>query len=174
VNYYTTAGPESGPILWRDDCAIIDVLRHPDGYVPIGMAMQLERTEGGIAIWDIILRGELVPGCWIVLGRQFLPKKGCRCLPPCRRPRYSHAMSFFAKIGPRSGPILGRHRLAAIGVLEARDDLTPVGMALALGRADDEVELWELTVRGLELPGRWIVVDREFHPAPESGRAPRG
>jgi hypothetical protein len=83
-------------------------------------------------------------------------------------------MSDFANIGPRPGPILGRHRLAAIGVLEAPDDRMPVGMALAIGRADDEVEVWELTVRGAELPGRWVVVDREFRPAPGSGRAPRG
>jgi hypothetical protein len=74
-------------------------------------------------------------------------------------------MSYFATIGPRSGPILGRHRLVAIGVLQAPDDRARIGLALALGRDDEEVEVWELTVRGLELPGRWVVVDREFRPA---------
>jgi hypothetical protein len=83
-------------------------------------------------------------------------------------------MPYFANIGPRSGPILGRQRLLAIGVLQAPDDRTPIGTALAIGRADDDVEVWELTVRDAVLPGRWIVVDREFRPAPESGRAPRG
>jgi hypothetical protein len=83
-------------------------------------------------------------------------------------------MSYYANIGPRSGPNLGRHRLAAIGVLQSPDDRTPIGMALAVGRDDDEVEVWELTVRGVELPGRWVVVDRQFVPAQESGRAPRG
>ena len=68
-------------------------------------------------------------------------------------------MSYFANIGPRSGPILGRHRLVAIGVLQAPDDRAPIGMAVAMGRRDDDVEVWELTVRGVELPGRWIVVD---------------
>jgi hypothetical protein len=83
-------------------------------------------------------------------------------------------MFYFANIGPRSGPILGRHRFVAIGVLQAPHDRASIGMALAMGRADADVEVWELTVGGVELPGRWVVVDREFHPASESGRAPRG
>jgi len=82
-------------------------------------------------------------------------------------------MAYFANMGPQSGPILGRHRLVAIGVFDAPDDPMPVGMALAGGRGDDEVEVWELTVRGVELPGEWVVVDREFHPVQESGRSPR-
>jgi hypothetical protein len=73
-------------------------------------------------------------------------------------------MSYFANIGPRSGPILGRHHLVAIGVLQAPEDDSPIGVALAVGRGDDEVEVWELTVRGVELPGRWVVVNREFRP----------
>jgi hypothetical protein len=75
-------------------------------------------------------------------------------------------MSYFANIGPHFGPILGRHRLVAIGVLQAPEDDSPIGVALAVGRSDEEVEVWELTVRGVELPGHWIVVDREFRPAP--------
>lgn len=75
-------------------------------------------------------------------------------------------MSYFANIGPRSGPILGRHCLIAMGVLEAPDARSPIGMAMAIGRGDDEVEVWELAVRSVEVPGRWVVVDREFRPAP--------
>jgi hypothetical protein len=74
------------------------------------------------------------------------------------------AMSYFTNIGPQFGPIMGRQRLAAIAVLQAPYDRMPVGMALAIGRADEEVELWELTVQGVEMPGRWVVVDREFKP----------
>jgi hypothetical protein len=74
-------------------------------------------------------------------------------------------MPYYTNIGPRSGPILGRHRLVAIGVLRAPNGLTPIGTALAIGRDDDEVELWELTVRGVAEPGRWIEVDGEFRPA---------
>jgi hypothetical protein len=154
-NYFTYVGPRYGPILWRDDCATIEVLRDPGDLAPIGTARPVGRTEGGIAIWQIIIGQAAVPGRWIVLGREFVP------LPPwC-----SHAMSYFANIGPRLGPIMGRHRLVSIGVLQAPDDRAPIGMALAIGRDDDDVEVWELTVRGVELHGRWVVVDREFRPA---------
>jgi hypothetical protein len=74
-------------------------------------------------------------------------------------------MAYFANIGPLSGPILERHRLVAVGVLRAPGDRTPVGLALADGRDDDDVEVRALTVQGIELPGRFIVVDREFRPA---------
>jgi hypothetical protein len=47
-------------------------------------------------------------------------------------------------------------------------------MAVAIGRDDEDLEVWELPVGGVDLPGRWVVVDREFHPTPEGGRAPPG
>jgi hypothetical protein len=75
LKYFTYVGPRSGPILWRDDCAIIDVLRNPSDLAPIGTARLAGRTESGIAIWEIIIGQAAVPGSWIVLGREFLPKK---------------------------------------------------------------------------------------------------
>jgi hypothetical protein len=33
--------------------------------------------------------------------------------------------------------------------------------------------LWRLFVRGAEVPGRWVVIDRRFRPARGSGRSPR-
>ena len=97
----------------------------------------------------------------------------CRCLPSIRQVPYARPTAYFANFGPRSGPILGRHRLVAIGVFHAPDAPRPVGMALAGGRGDDEVETWELSVLGTELPGEWVVIDRQFRPAQEEGRSPR-
>jgi hypothetical protein len=74
-------------------------------------------------------------------------------------------MSYFANIGPRSGPILGQHHLVAIGVLQALHDHAPIGMALADGQGEDGLIHWRLTINEAELPGLWIVVDREFRPA---------
>jgi hypothetical protein len=73
--YLTNAGPKSGPILWRKDCAAIDVLKRPGDGTPIGRAMPAGCTEGGITIWDIIIQGRAIPGRWIVLGREFLLKR---------------------------------------------------------------------------------------------------
>jgi hypothetical protein len=70
--FFTTAGPRSGPILWREDGAAIDVLRHADDLAPIGPA---GRTDSGIALWEIIIEPTAVPGLWIVLGREFLPRR---------------------------------------------------------------------------------------------------
>jgi hypothetical protein len=73
--HFPNTGPESGPILWRDGHRPIDVLEHRGDGTPIGTANPVGRTEGGIAIWEIVIRGEGVPGRWIVLGREFRPKR---------------------------------------------------------------------------------------------------
>jgi hypothetical protein len=75
LKFFTNVGPRSGPILWRDDCTAVDVLRNPDDLAPIGTARPAGRTESGITIWEIIIGHAELPGRWIVLGREFLPRK---------------------------------------------------------------------------------------------------
>lgn len=41
----------------------------------------------------------------------------------------------------------------------------PIGMALGAGRTDDGLKLWKLIIDGAELPGRFVIIDREFRPA---------
>jgi hypothetical protein len=74
-------------------------------------------------------------------------------------------MPYFSSMGPRSGPILWRNGLAAIGVLEALGARMPIGMALSAGSDENGLALWTLTVGGDEVPGLWVVMDREFRPA---------
>jgi hypothetical protein len=74
-------------------------------------------------------------------------------------------MRYFTSFGPQSGALLYSAAFGAIAVLEALDQPMPIGMALcvsvdAAGRA-----LWTLSIDADDLPGRWVVVDREFHPA---------
>jgi hypothetical protein len=71
--YYASSGPKSGPILYRDHYGVIKVVRRPDELWPIGRAMEVGRTEGGVSLWKLEVRGIEVPGRWIVLGREFLP-----------------------------------------------------------------------------------------------------
>jgi hypothetical protein len=75
--------------------------------------------------------------------------------------------------GPRLGPILWRDRQGSIDVVEGPDDPRPIGMAVQVGQTVGGVSLWKLTVQGDEVPGQWLVVGREFRPAPDDGRAPR-
>jgi hypothetical protein len=80
-------------------------------------------------------------------------------------------MRHFTNDGPFRGPLLDGIWPDAIGVLEAPDRPMPIGTALVVGRDAAGIALWELVVHDEVVPGRWIVVDREFHPA--QGNAPR-
>ena len=53
-----------------------------------------------------------------------------------------------------------------ISVLEAHDLPMPIGMALYIGWDAAGRALWELVVHDDDVPSWWVVVDREFHPAP--------
>jgi hypothetical protein len=74
-------------------------------------------------------------------------------------------MSYYASSGPRCGPIRWDNHLAAIDVRRGRDDLGTIGRATEVGWDADGVSFWRLTMGGRDLPGLWVVVDREFHPA---------
>lgn len=71
-------------------------------------------------------------------------------------------MSYFTNAGTAGGPLLWRDAPGAIGVLEAPDDLMPVGRALPLGGNPASVAMWRLTARGYHVPGLWVVIDRQF------------
>jgi hypothetical protein len=73
--FFTNAGPRSGPILGREACAAIDVLRSPDDLAPIGTARPAGSTASGIAIWEMIIGHAVLPGSWIVLGREFILRR---------------------------------------------------------------------------------------------------
>jgi hypothetical protein len=67
--------------------------------------------------------------------------------------------------GPDRGPLLSGTVPGAIGVLEGRDRHRPIGMALGIGRDAAGRAVWRLVVHDQIVPGRWVVVDRQFHPA---------
>jgi hypothetical protein len=72
---------------------------------------------------------------------------------------------YFTDVGPDRGPLLYGSVPGAIGVLDALDRPMPVGMALSAGWDDQRRAVWRLAVDGDDVPGRWIVIDREFRPA---------
>jgi hypothetical protein len=74
-------------------------------------------------------------------------------------------MRYLASVGPARGPVLYGTVPGAIGVHQ-EGEMMPVGMALAAGRDAAGRALWTLTVHDVDLPGRWVVIDREFVPAP--------
>jgi hypothetical protein len=73
--FFTTVGPRSGPILCREDYDTIEVLVDRDDDTPIGTARPVGCIASGILIWEIILQDTKLPGHWIVLGREFIPRR---------------------------------------------------------------------------------------------------
>ena len=74
-------------------------------------------------------------------------------------------MRYYANCGPFCGPLVHGIWPDAISVLEALDKSMPIGMALCVGRDAAGYALWELVVHDRDVPGRWVVIDREFRPA---------
>ena len=63
------------------------------------------------------------------------------------------------------GPVKYNDVIGSIGVLESPDNHMPIGIADCRTWDERGIAVWELTVKGEKLPGRWIIVDREFRVA---------
>jgi hypothetical protein len=83
-------------------------------------------------------------------------------------------MALFTNAGPKSGPILWRDGLGPIEVFRAPRDRSAIGKATPVGRTKGGIALWELTVGGARVLGRWLVLGRQFLAAPGGGRSPWG
>jgi hypothetical protein len=73
-------------------------------------------------------------------------------------------MRYFANIGNAKGSVKYRDVIGAIGVLESRDNHMPIGMAFCKTWDENGLAVWVLTIGGREIPGRWVIIDREFKP----------
>jgi hypothetical protein len=85
--------------------------------------------------------------------------------------------AYYASIGPRRGPLIYNEALIALRVTKTWRGRGTIGATLCVGRDETGVALWELSVGKVEVPGRWVVIDREFcrpESAPGSASAPPG
>ena len=74
-------------------------------------------------------------------------------------------MPYYTDVGSRGDCILGFETPAVLAVLEAPNQSTPVGIAFRVGGDHAGRALWTLRVYDEDLPGQWVVIDREFRPA---------
>jgi hypothetical protein len=51
----------------------IGVLESPDNAMPFGQADCVTWNEDGLAVWRLRIRGQSIPGQWVIIGRQFKP-----------------------------------------------------------------------------------------------------
>ena len=82
-------------------------------------------------------------------------------------------MGYFTNFGPK-GALKYRDVPGSMGVLPARDDDAPIGQAFCLGWDADANAVLQLWIGGGPIEGRWLLVNREFVPAHENSRQPRG
>src|SRR5262245_43255088 len=68
---------------------------------------------------------------------------------------------YFANLSG-SGAVRNRDVPGAIGVLEALGKPMPIGMASQVGRTEGGSAVWRLTIQGADVPGRWVIIDRQF------------
>jgi len=72
--------------------------------------------------------------------------------------------TYFAHISA-AGPIRYGQVPGSIGVLEAPDKRMPIGEARCVTWGENGLAVWTLRIGKEEMPGRWVIVDREFRPA---------
>jgi hypothetical protein len=81
---------------------------------------------------------------------------------------------YFAHISA-AGPVRYGQVPGSIGVLEDLGKPMPIGMAHCTGWDPAGLTVWRLTIDDEHVPGRRIIVDREFRPVEDAleGRRPR-
>ena len=49
-----------------------------------------------------------------------------------------------------------------VGVLESPKDHIPIGIAREIGSGETNTPVWSITIRGVTMPGRFVIIDGEF------------
>ncbi len=70
---------------------------------------------------------------------------------------------YYAHVSEK-GPVKYGQVPGSIGVLEAPDKPMPIGEAHCLTWDEKGLAVWTLRIGKEEIPGRWVIVDREFRP----------
>jgi hypothetical protein len=81
-----------------------------------------------------------------------------------RSPHEWAAMALYTKFGPLSGPLRSGAGYCAFGVFTDREARAPIGLAVAAEQDWHGLALWRLTIDTIDLPGLYVVIDREFRP----------
>ena len=79
---------------------------------------------------------------------------------------------YFAHISA-AGPVRYGQVPGSIGVLDSPDHPMPIGTAYEAGWTEAAPATWRLTVDDDDVPGRWVIVDRESRPVEEAPANPR-
>jgi len=75
-----------------------------------------------------------------------------------------HSNRYFPHIS-QSGPVRYGDVPGSIGVLEPPDQFMPVGEAHGVTWNQAGLAVWRLILGKAEVPGRWVIIDRQFRQA---------
>jgi hypothetical protein len=75
--YFTNAS-SSGRVRCGQLPGSIGVLEALDKPMPIGIASEIGRTEGGLAVWKPNVHGADVPGRWVIIDGRFVADESTR------------------------------------------------------------------------------------------------
>src|SRR5262249_33622965 len=68
----TNEGLERGPFLYRDaQDSTISVMECPGAGSTVGKAVPTSWAPDGAALWKLIIRGSVLPGCFMIRDRRF-------------------------------------------------------------------------------------------------------
>jgi hypothetical protein len=79
-------------------------------------------------------------------------------------------VKYYANVAPR-GAIRRGMVPGSIAVLESPINNMPIGQASCFRWDDRGLAVWRLNIGGTDIPGDWVIVDREFVLA-QGGRGP--
>jgi hypothetical protein len=119
-----------------------------------------------LAVWKLTVHGNGLPGRWVIIDREFRPaQQNGRRLEDEGRPAMGQGAAVYYANLTVNGPVEYRRVIGSIAVLEAPDNHSSIGVAKCTTCDDNGLAVFVLTVRGHELPGRWVIIDREFRAA---------
>src|SRR5262249_26423899 len=115
-----------------------------------------DQSRSGRGVLTMVAMRDLSPAMAEIGGEPAMGIGGC-----------AETRAYSASLGPRRGPLVYNEALLAMRVSRTRRGRGTIGTAVCVGRDEAGVALWELSIGTVELPGRWVVIDREFR-RPES------
>jgi hypothetical protein len=65
-----------GRVLFRQLPWLIGIIECPEKPAPVGTASDRGRTDDGLALWSLKVRGADVPGWFVIIDGQFVPYEG--------------------------------------------------------------------------------------------------
>jgi hypothetical protein len=74
---------------------------------------------------------------------------------------------FYTQAGPARGPVLHDDIGEPVPVFAVRNDPIPIGTAELAGCTLGGIALWRLTIHGAAQAGLWLILGRQFLPAPQ-------